>query len=248
MDVLTPAYVIHTRPFQDNKILLDLLTLDQGLVRAVWRLPKKDQRVMPASFLRYQTLLKGRNELKTLHLLEADTSAAQLVGLKLYSAMYVHELLLKLLPMNLPLQHLFNLYQWLIESLITEAPIAPLLRRFEYALFEEAGSSINLSSTATGEVLEPEVLYRFDRHFGLRPDYGEQLKHSPLFYIEGRLAIAYSEGNWGRTDVVKAAKEIHRNWLDHLLEGKKIEARKLLPAYEYDGEYRANVPVFRASV
>ncbi|WOD06809.1 recombination protein O N-terminal domain-containing protein [Marinomonas sp. GJ51-6] len=44
------AYVIHTRPFQDSKILLDVLTYEQGLVRGVWRLPKKEARVIPGLF------------------------------------------------------------------------------------------------------------------------------------------------------------------------------------------------------
>jgi len=35
------AYVIHTRPFQDSKILLDMLTLEQGLIRGVWAITKK---------------------------------------------------------------------------------------------------------------------------------------------------------------------------------------------------------------
>jgi len=247
MDSLVSAYVIHTRPFQDNKILLDLLTFEHGLVRAVWRVPKKGGRVMPASFLSYQVLLKGRTDLKTLHVLESTQSAAILTGSKLYAGMYVHELLLKLLPMNLPISSFFDLYQWLIQNLQTEAPVAPLLRRFEHALFEEVGNSINLSMTATGSSLELNSLYRFDVRFGLRPYLGDKPKQLPLLFIDGHLAMNYSEGLWHKTAVLKLAKELHRHWLDYLLEGKEIEARRLLPTYIYEGERMLSVPVFRSA-
>ncbi|KZM40784.1 DNA recombination protein RecO [Marinomonas sp. SBI22] len=245
-DTLISAYVIHTRPFQDNKILLDLLTLESGLVRAVFRLPKKEARVIPGPFLRYQVLLKGRTELKTVYVLESSEPASNLEGLRLFAGMYVHEILLKLLPTNLPLSVFFELYQWLILSLHSNAPVAPLLRRFEHALFEEIGSSINLAMTATGNVLDPNAMYRFDVRFGLRPYYGDKPKQLPDLFISGQMALDYSEGLWGKADVVRLAKTLHRIWLDHLLEGKEVVARRLLPDYQFHGERHYTVPVFRS--
>lgn len=244
-EALISAYVIHTRPFQDNKILLDLLTLEMGLVRAVYRLPKKEARVIPGPFLRYQVQLKGRTELKTVYVLESSEPASTLEGLRLFAGMYVHEILLKLLPSNLPLAIFFELYQWLIHSLHSNAPVAPLLRRFEHALFEEIGSSINLAMTATGNVLDAEAMYRFDIRFGLRPYYGDKPKQLPDLFVTGQMALDYSDGLWGRADVVRLAKTLHRCWLDHLLEGKEVAARRLLPDYQYSGERHYGVPVFR---
>lgn len=241
------AYVIHTRPFQDHKVLLDLLTAEHGLVRAVWRLPKKDARVIPSSFLPYQVILKGRTDLKTLHLMESTERAANLTGLKLFSAMYSHELLLKLLPMNLPLASFFELYHWLIQSLQSDAPVAPLLRRFEHVLFDEIGNGINLDSTATGKALVQDQLYQFDARFGLRPYLGDAPKQLPLLFLDGKVATDYSQGNWQQGQVLKLAKELHRRWLDYLLNGKEIESRRLLPAYQYDGERHLGVPIFRSN-
>ena len=34
---LTPAYVLHSRPYRDSSALVDLLTLHRGLQRVVWR-------------------------------------------------------------------------------------------------------------------------------------------------------------------------------------------------------------------
>lgn len=243
----TSAYVIHTRPFQDNKILVDLLTAEYGLVRAVLRLSKKEVGRTPISFLQYQVLLKGRTDLKTIHLLESTENAINLEGVKLYAGMYVHELLLKLLPVNIPITRFFELYEWLIQNLETPAPTAPLLRRFEAALFDEIGSNINFSTTATGHDLDSTTLYRFDTHFGLRPYQGDKPKQLPVLFVEGRLALQYSQGEWQNPVVLKLAKELHRHWLHHLMEGKEIESRRLLPPYSYDGERLFGIPVFRSS-
>ncbi|MBR7887374.1 DNA repair protein RecO C-terminal domain-containing protein [Marinomonas sp. A79] len=239
------AYVIHTRPFQDNKILLDLLTPEQGLMRGVWRLPKKEARVIPGPFLCYEVECAGRGELKTVTSLESVTSAKSLEGLPLYAALYVHELLEKLLPANLPLPDMFTLYEWLIQSLYMGAPIAPLLRRFEVGLFSELGVSINMVSTGRGEELEPRQLYQFHYKFGLRPYYGDIPKQLPMLFVEGQVAMKYHTGHWTDKQVLSLAKELHRHWLDSLLNGKPIASRRLLPSQPFQGERHLGVPIFR---
>lgn len=240
------AYVIHTRPFQDGKILLDLFTPEQGLIRGVWRLPKKEARVIPGPFLCFEVDYIGRSDLKTIKSLESVTAGLTLEGLPLYAALYVHELLEKLLPLNLPLPDIFSLYDWLIKSLSSGAPIAPLLRRFEVGVFAELGVAINLQSTGRGELVEKGQLYQFHHKFGLRPYFGESLKQAPMLFVEGQVAINYSAGQWTNKTVLSLAKELHRHWLDHLLNGKSIDSRRLLPKHTFQGERHMGVPIFRS--
>ncbi|SBS27833.1 DNA repair protein RecO [Marinomonas spartinae] len=240
------AYVIHTRPFQDSKILVDLLSLEQGLVRGVWRLPKKEARVIPGPFLCLEVELTGRGELKTLKSMESLHRQRSLEGMSLYAALYAHEILTKLLPLNLPLSDIYYLYQWLIENLHSGVAIAPLLRRFEVGLFSELGSAINLSSTGRGEPLDPKQLYQFHEKFGLRPYFGEIPKLTPLLFVEGKVALDYHNGHWSDKQVLSLAKELHRAWLDSLLNGKPITARRLLPKQPFQGERLLGVPIFRA--
>ncbi len=240
------AYVIHTRPFQDGKILLDVLTLEQGLIRGVWRLPKKEARVIPGSFLCYEMEYVGRSDLKTVKSLESIKAAFSLEGLPLYAALYSHELLEKLLPLNLPLPDIFSLYQWLIESLHSGVSIAPLLRRFEVGLFSELGVAINMISTGRGEMIEARQLYQFHYKFGLRPCYGEIPKQTPMLFVEGQVALDYHAGKWTDKQVLSLAKELHRNWLDGILNGKPIDSRRLLPQQPFQGERHLGVPIFRS--
>ncbi|AWX99983.1 DNA repair protein RecO [Marinomonas primoryensis] len=239
------AYVIHTRPFQDSKILLDMLTLEQGLIRGVWRLPKKEARVIPGPFLCYEMEFSGRSDLKTVKSLESVKCASSLEGLPLYAAFYAHELLEKLLPANLPLPDVYVLYKWLIESLYSGAPIAPLLRRFEVGLFSELGVGINMVSTGRGDSIEARQLYQFHYKFGLRPYYGEIPKQMPMLFVEGQVALNYHSGKWMDKQVLSLAKELHRHWLDSLLSGKPVVSRRLLPKQPFQGERHLGVPIFR---
>ena len=239
------GYVIHTRPFQDNKVLLDVLTQEQGLIRAVWRRNTKEARVTPGSFLLHELELSGRGELKTARSVEPLESAASLQGNGLYSAFYLHELLERLVPTNLPVEPLFILYQWVIVNLRQGVPIAPLLRRFEVGLFDELGMGINLSCTARGEVLQSTQLYQFHGKFGLRPYLGDQPKVRPMIYLDGATAKGYTAGLWSNRSVLSMAKELHRAWLDAALGGRELKSRDLLPTAEFAGERLWQVPVFR---
>ncbi|MCC4273394.1 DNA repair protein RecO [Marinomonas communis] len=241
------GYVIHTRPFQDEKVLVDILTREAGLIRGVWRKKAKEARVSPGSFLLLEFELSGRSELKTIRSAEALGVSIQLTGIALYSAFYVHELIERLLPVNLPFEPLFILYQWLISHLGGDVPIAPLLRRFELGLFEELGVQVNMAATSRGEVLEPNQLYQLHHKFGLRPYYGEQPKIKPIVFLDGAAAMAYASGSWNNKYVLTLAKELHRAWLDLALGEKPLKSRSLLPASPYDGERLWQVPIFKLS-
>ncbi|MBM6551636.1 DNA repair protein RecO [Marinomonas ostreistagni] len=239
------GYVIHTRPFQDDKVLLDLFTLEAGLVRGVWRKKQKETRVSPGSFLLHEFELSGKSELKNIRSAEPLEAGMALQGRALYCAFYVHELLERLAPLNLPLVDLFTLYQWLISHLAQDVPAAPLLRRFEVGLFDELGMAINLQSTARGEVVHSAQLYQFHSKIGLRPYFGEQPKIKPLVFLDGAAAQAYSEGRWGDKTVLALAKELHRAWLDQALGGRVLKSRSLLPVSSYEGARLWQVPLFK---
>ena len=239
------GYVIHTRPFQDNKVLLDVLTQELGLIRTVLRLNNKEARSIPGSFLLHELELSGRGELKTVRSIEVMESATTLKGNALYSAFYLHELFERLVPTSLPVEPLYLLYQWVIVNLRGGVPIAPLLRRFEVGLFDELGMAINLASTARGEQVKPQQLYQYHGKFGLRPYLGDQPKVRPLIFLDGATALAYANGVWTNKSVLAMAKELHRMWLDQALGGKALKSRELLPVSSFAGERIWQVPVFR---
>lgn len=243
--MLARGYVIHTRPFQDEKVLLDLLTQEFGLIRAVWRKKSKETQVSPGSFLLLEFDLVGRSELKTIRSAEALSRPIMLKATALYSAFYVHELIERLLPTDLPLSRVFVLYEWLITHLEGEAPIAPLLRHFELGLLNELGATQDMSRTGRGDALEREQIYQLHPKFGLRPYFGEQPKVQPILYVDGAAALAYSAREWHSKLLLSLAKELHRAWLDQALGARPLKSRSLLPARPYEGDRLWQVPIFK---
>jgi DNA repair protein RecO (recombination protein O) len=222
------------------------MTAELGLVRGVWRLPGKGaNRVAPTPFLLYEAELVGRSELKTIQALESLEVPLRLHGLPLYASLYVHELLVRLLPLGVVAPDLFTLYQWFLQSLVTQAPLAPLLRRFEVGLFDELGVALNLAVTGRGDGLDSTQLYQFDYRYGLRPYYGDKPKSLPVMFVQGQLALSYANGQWANKAILEMAKLLHRGWLDYLLQGKPLMARRLLPKPIYDGDRHYGVPLFR---
>ncbi|MEC7605463.1 MAG: DNA repair protein RecO, partial [Pseudomonadota bacterium] len=97
---LQPAYVLHRRPFRNTSLLVDLFTLDFGLIRAVAKGARRQKSRSRALLQLFQPLLvsvSGKGEVKTLTSVESNVSALRLQGVRLLSGLYVNELLSRLL-------------------------------------------------------------------------------------------------------------------------------------------------------
>ena len=154
---LQPAYLLHSRPYRDSSALVDLLTLDYGLVRAVARGVRGRRR--SAALQQHQLLLvslSGRGELLTLTHAEQAAAGFFLTGHRLFSALYLNEILERLLQPADSHPAVFRLYQQTLLRLHEDYPLEPLLRSFEWSLLQELGYEPDFSA------LQPELCYRFD--------------------------------------------------------------------------------------
>ncbi|ALO46246.1 DNA repair protein RecO [Pseudohongiella spirulinae] len=161
---LQPAYLLHSRPYRDSSALVDLLTLDHGLIRAVARGVRGRRR--STALQQHQLLLvslSGRGELLTLTHTEQAAAGFFLTGHRLFSALYLNEILERLLQPADSHPAVFRLYQQTLLRLHEEYPLEPLLRSFEWSLLQELGYEIDFSA------LEPGHCYRFDPLNGFEP-------------------------------------------------------------------------------
>ena len=72
------AYVLHSRPYRETSLLVDLFTLEQGKISAVARGARRAGSRMRATLQPFQSLhmgWQGRSELKNLS--QAETSEIQ---------------------------------------------------------------------------------------------------------------------------------------------------------------------------
>ncbi|BBI61302.1 hypothetical protein HSBAA_26080 [Vreelandella sulfidaeris] len=115
-----PAFLLHRRPYRETSALVDLLTLNNGRVRAVahgGQRPgsKSRQRLQPFTplFVTWQ----GSRELKRLTLMESRGQTALLAGEGLLCGLYANEIATRLLPLELPAADVFAFYTALLEAL-----------------------------------------------------------------------------------------------------------------------------------
>lgn len=158
-----PAFVLHRRAYRESSLLLDLLTRDFGRVGAVARGARGSGRGQRFCCQPLGALLvswSGRGELKTLTAVERSGNAAEIGGERLYSALYVNEILVRLLPQHDAHPLLFDAYTRLLAELPGTANLEACLRGFELLLLKELGYGIEFDrDAANGAVLEPSGQY-----------------------------------------------------------------------------------------
>lgn len=167
---LQPAYILHTRPYRDTSALVDLLSLDYGLLRAVARGVRSGSSRKSTVMQPFQPLLvslAGRSELLNLNQVEHAAPGFRLTGDHLFSAMYLNELLMRLLQVQEAHPAIYRLYQQALIRLQQHGALEACLRRFEFSLLLELGYAWDLSVDAiSGSRLQADQCYLFDPGHG----------------------------------------------------------------------------------
>lgn len=233
------GYLLHQRPYQEKRALYSLFSQQYGLVNGIG---KKGAPL----FEPLQLFATGKRDLKTfsqinLMPVEDDPTKAvttnetlryqQISGQQQYAALYLNEILWKLLPSEDPMPVLWQHYQ---DSLLQlKQPLAAdelrlCLRQFEYHLFQELGFALTLAHDNVLASIEPDTDYRF------LPDVGfvatAQIDKTTIDTLQTvfngadiiemeRLGIVeVTLSNWSR---------LHRHLIDHLLDYQPLQSRLL---------------------
>jgi DNA repair protein RecO (recombination protein O) len=173
---LESGYVLHTRPWRDNSLLVEFFSRERGRVSLVARGAKsrKARGGSTAALLQPFTPLQcswsGRSQLKNLTACEALGTALQLRGRLMYSGLYMNELLARLLHHEDPHRKLFDHYAAVLRLLAEggeDSEEVPL-RRFEIVLLEELGYGFDLSCDGlSGAAVAEEAWYHYHEEHGL---------------------------------------------------------------------------------
>jgi DNA repair protein RecO (recombination protein O) len=163
-----PGFVLHARPWRETSLLLDVLTRDFGRIGLIARGVRGAKTRLPRSQL--QPLLPlvmsygGAGELATLTAAEARRQGGELAGEALLCALYVNELVARLLPRNDAHDDVFDAYRVTLARLAGTESTAWTLRRFERDLLASLGYGAVLDCDESGAPLQAErdYAYRFD--------------------------------------------------------------------------------------
>ena len=227
---LQPAYVIHSRPYRDTSALLEVFTAEYGRISLVARGTRRQTRrgskaAMLQPFSPLLLSFSGRKELKTLIAAEPVKGMSMLRGERLFSGLYVNELLARLLHRNDAHPKLIAAYDSSLKALAGNVAVDRILREFEMILLEELGYGLNLGlDGASGDPVDRTLRYRYDSGLGLVASDNATNGSAETYLGADLLAIESGELEG---PVRQAAKRLLRQVLDVQLGDLPLHSREL---------------------
>ncbi len=219
------AYFLHARPYRETSLLVDALTAEQGRVSGVWRGGRRNKNGVPQLFQPLLMDVAGEAELKNLRQVEMAGPALMLSGAALFSAFYLNEILVRLLPRDEPHPSLFVFYVETLGGLLGQDNPALLLRRFEGHLLDALGYGIDFGHD--NESGEP-VLAAFSYDF--HPERGFSRSRATKAMFSGVTLMQLAAGDFSSPEAAAAAKQVHRLALARLLGSRPLKSRELFLA------------------
>ena len=208
-------FLLRRQPVAERDHLLDLFSLEDGLIRVRQATPARLPDFLERCAGDWQS---GRDwpKLRTAEPLQQFSFQ----GDTLLCALYLSELLLRLLPEREPQPAIFHLYQQTLEGLSDGQAPELWLRVFEQRLLQELGYGFRWDTTTDGAVVAGRY-YRFNAGTGLT----EAADGWP-----GEVLLAVAAGDFLAPGAMKAARLILRQALDSVLTRPLISRELLLPA------------------
>ncbi|HEX5539047.1 MAG TPA: DNA repair protein RecO [Methylophilaceae bacterium] len=225
-----PAYVLHTYPFKETSLVVELLTRDFGRVAAVAKGARRPRSAMRGMLQSFQPLLatwSGKAELKNLYGLEWDEGLLLLQGEALICGFYLNELLLRLLPREDAHATLFDYYKHTLRVLAAGQQLPASLRRFELKLLQEMGYAVPLERDEHDAPIEPGRIYYYVAERGAVSG-GQQTRYEIGVKLTGKTLLDMARDDYADAQTQQQGKQLMRMLLAHYLGDKPLHTRQLL--------------------
>ena len=222
-----PVYVLHTYPFKETSLVVELFSQQFGRIAAVAkgaRRPHSTMRGMLQSFQILDSAWSGKNELKTLHSLDWSAGLTLLRGEGLMCGFYMNELLLRLLPREDAHENLFNYYAAALQTLTIGTEFASTLRRFELKLLQEMGYAVPLLQDENDIAIDAEKTYSYEAEYGAC-DLNATKKG---VQCRGKTLLDMARDDYSDAQTQSQSKQLMRYLLAHYLGDKPLHTRQLL--------------------
>lgn len=168
-----PGFVLHSYPYRETSLIVDVFARDHGRVALIAKGAKRPHSKLRGVLQTFQPLSvgwTGRSEVRTLTSAEWVGGLLPLEKSALLCGFYLNELLVKLLARDDPHPALFDQYVSTLNQLAHGEPPQAVLRHFERVLLKETGVAGNLAiCSETGEPVRTDGLYVVDPESGPRP-------------------------------------------------------------------------------
>ncbi len=225
------VYVLHTYPFKETSLVVELFSKDFGRIAAVAkgaRRPRSAMRGMLQSFQTLSAAWSGKNELRTLHSLDWSAGLLLLRGEALMCGFYLNELLLRLLPREDAHGGLFDYYTQTLQTLMTAKDLANTLRKFELTMLQEMGYAVPLTHDENEMAIDPERTYRYEAYYGANLSSTTLNTAQNGVQLLGKTMLDMAQGDYSNAQTKLQSKQLMRYLLAHYLGDKPLHTRQLL--------------------
>lgn len=231
--------MLHARAYQEKRAIYQLFTSEFGVVHGV------GMRGVP-SFVPIGLFATGSNALKTFSQIQLTDAFAlpPVMGRSQYALLYMNEVLCRLLVLENACPVLWQVYHdevLHLRSLACEDETMQAmkcsLRRFERALFDELGVSIDFACDGLGEAIIDDDYYRFVPELGFVPinstrihqakDAGKRVGRVAYLGSDLLLMRRACDDEQIYVEKLNAFGQLQKEMIDYLLEYKPLHSRKL---------------------
>ena len=224
-----PAFVLHSHPFRETSLLLDVYSRQHGRLAIVARGARRPRSALRGVLMNFQPLLLswfGKGEVRTLHSAEWQGGQPYLQGTALMCGFYLNELLINLLARDDAHEQLFDYYRATLIRLAHETDHAATLRCFEKHMLQELGYALQLEIEAgSGKPVQADVAYRYAVDHGAVPDDGDARNG---LRVMGKTLLAMAADDYTDPVAAQQSKQLMRMLLTHQLGGKILHTRELI--------------------
>ena len=217
------CYLLHQRSYGETSLIVDIFSYSYGRISLVAKGAKKPKSkffgyLMP--FNKLKITFSGRGNLKTLTNIDKDLSTnINLNSTQIYSLMYINELIVRLLPQEIPQEDLFKLYDEFIYNFANEKEVGFNLRQFELDLLELLGYGINFNNDIeNNELIDPLATYEFVEERGIRKKTNAD--------CQGKDIINMSQRDFSSIPP-QLSKNLTKMAINFCLDGKQINSREI---------------------
>ena len=225
-----PAYVLHTYPFRETSLIVEVFSRDFGRMALLARGARRPRAAIRGLLMAFQPLeiaWAGKGEVLTLMKAEWQGGQPLLAGEALFCGYYLNELLMHLLPREDPHDRLFAGYAGMLARLAAD-PLGRVheadLRQFEKTLLQELGYGLTLNHDSEGMPILA------DAHYTYRMEQGPvRLEHDQAAaqVVSGKTLLDLEADDYSDQRSRQESKALMRTLMAYYLAGKELETRKI---------------------
>jgi DNA repair protein RecO (recombination protein O) len=223
-----PAFVLHSYPYKETSLIIDLFTRDFGRVALIAKGAKRPHSQLRGVLQTFQPLSSswvGKSELRTLTDAEWVGGMLPLEKTALLCGFYLNELLVKLLARDDAHPALFDHYVSTLNQLAHNEPAPIVLRKFERALLKETGVAADLTRCVeTRGAVQADLVYVVDPERGPRPERASDLWPR----VAGKTLLDMECENYEDVATQVQSKQLMRFLVAHHLNGAPLNTRQIL--------------------